>query len=64
VSVVLVIQCAYAVLIVICGLPYSTIFFPHYLINGTIFGKKCVFWFSLGLFLRHFSLCEELCEIL
>jgi hypothetical protein len=38
--------------IAICGLPHSTIFFPHYLINGTIFGKtslntKCVFWFSL-----------------
>jgi hypothetical protein len=26
--------------IVICGLPRSTIFFPHYLINGTIFEKK------------------------
>ena len=40
--------------IVICGLPRSTIFFPHYLINGTIFEKKllktkCVFWFSLQL---------------
>jgi hypothetical protein len=38
--------------IVICGLPRSTIFFPHYLINGKIFGKtllnmKCVFWFFL-----------------
>jgi len=40
--------------VVICGLP-STIFFPHYLINGTNFGggggellnTKCVFWFSL-----------------
>jgi hypothetical protein len=35
--------------IVICGLPRSTIFFPHFLINGTILGKKkllktkCVF---------------------
>ena len=34
--------------VVICDLPGSTIFFPHYLINGTIFGKKllntkCVF---------------------
>ena len=32
----------------ICGLSGSTIFFPHYLINGTIFRKtllniKCVF---------------------
>jgi len=26
--------------IVICGLPRPTIFFPHYLINGTIFEKK------------------------
>jgi hypothetical protein len=36
------------------GLSGSTIFFPHYLTNGTIFGKKllntkCVFWFSLQL---------------
>jgi hypothetical protein len=34
--------------IVICGLPHSTVFFPHFLINGTIFGEKlldikCVF---------------------
>jgi len=34
--------------IVICDLPHCTIFFPQYLINGTIFGKnltniKCVF---------------------
>ena len=34
--------------IVICGQSRSTIFFPHYLINGTIFGEKllntkCVF---------------------
>jgi hypothetical protein len=33
---------------VICGLPYSTIFFPYYLINGKILEKKllntnCVF---------------------
>ena len=28
--------------IVICGLPRSTIFFPHYLINGKIFGKKVI----------------------
>jgi hypothetical protein len=39
---------------VICGLYGSTIFFPHYLINGTIFGKmllniKRVFRFSLQL---------------
>ena len=28
--------------IVICGLPRSTIFSPHYLINGAIFEKKKV----------------------
>ena len=38
----------------ICGLSRSTVFFPHYLINDTIFEKmllntKCVFWFSLQL---------------
>jgi hypothetical protein len=26
--------------IVICGLAGSTVFFPHYLINGTILEKK------------------------
>jgi len=26
--------------IVVCGLPSSTVFFLHYLINGTIFGKS------------------------
>ena len=36
--------------IVICGLSGSTIFFPHYLINGTIFGRvtkhqTCFFYF-------------------
>jgi len=40
--------------IFICGLSSCTIFFPHYLRNGTIFEKmllniKCVFWFSLQL---------------
>jgi hypothetical protein len=41
--------------VVICGLPRSTIFFSHYLINGTIFEKKklldtkCVFRFSIQL---------------
>ena len=35
--------------IAICSLPRSTVFCPHYLINGTISGKKslntkCVFW--------------------
>ena len=28
--------------IAICGLPSSTIFFQHYLLNGTIFGGKKV----------------------
>jgi hypothetical protein len=28
--------------IVICGLPRSTIFFPRFLINGTIFEKKVI----------------------
>jgi hypothetical protein len=28
--------------IVICGLSGSTVFFPHDLINGTIFGKKVI----------------------
>jgi hypothetical protein len=40
------------IVIVICDLSRSRIFFPHYLINGTIFEKKllntkCVFWFSV-----------------
>jgi hypothetical protein len=35
-----------------CAILSSTVFFPHYLLNGTIFRKKCywarnVFWFSL-----------------
>ena len=41
--------------IVICGLSCCTIYSPHYLMNGTIFGKKLlnrkyVFWFSLLIF--------------
>jgi hypothetical protein len=28
--------------IVTCGLPHSTVFFPHYLINGMIFEKKII----------------------
>jgi len=45
-------------LIFISGLPYSTIFFSHYLINGRIFGKKkvighkiCV-WITSTIFVR------------
>jgi hypothetical protein len=39
--------------------PWLHHIFPHYLINGKIFGKKllyikCVFWFSLQFYLRHF----------
>jgi len=33
--------------IVISGLPRSTIFFQHYLINGTIFGKMFIHSFSI-----------------
>ena len=50
--------------IVICGLSSSTIFFPHYLINGTIFEKKllntrCVFWFSLQLLSETFLILRR-----
>jgi hypothetical protein len=43
--------------------------FPHYLINGTTFEKtkllniKCVFLFSLHIWLKHFLFDEELSEI-
>ena len=45
---------AHAPFYIICGLSVSARFFPHYLINSTIFGKtllniKCVFWFSVQL---------------
>ena len=45
---------------------YST--FPHYLINGTIFGKnllniKCVFWFSLQILSEIFLIPRKLNEI-
>jgi hypothetical protein len=47
--------------IAVCGLSGCTIFFPHYLINGTIFGKtllntKYVFWFSLQLLFETFDI--------
>ena len=50
--------------IVICGLSSSTIFFPHYLINGTIFGKrllntKCLFWFSVQLLSETFLILRR-----
>jgi len=45
--------------IVICGLPGSAIFFPHYLINDTITEKKLLnakyaFLFSLQFFSERF----------
>ena len=51
--------------IVICGLSGSTIFFPHYLINGTIFGgeggsiqhEMC--WFSLQLLYENFLIISR-----
>jgi len=50
--------------IVICGLPRSTIFFPHYLINGTFFEKtllniQCVFRFSLQLLSETFFILRR-----
>ena len=39
---VFVAECNAPYFIVVCGLPGCTIFFPHYLINGTIFEKR--FW--------------------
>jgi len=30
--------------VVVCGLSSCTVFFPHYLINGTIFEKKRRYW--------------------
>jgi hypothetical protein len=35
--------------IVICGLPGSTIFFPHFLTHGTIFEKKKVIKYKICL---------------
>jgi hypothetical protein len=54
--------------IAVCGLSGSSIFFPHYLTNGTIFeidllNIKCVFGF-LYVCLKYFSLEEEFGEIL
>ena len=50
--------------IVICVQPRSTIFSPHYLINGTIFEKKllntkCVFLFSLQLLYETFLIIRR-----
>ena len=50
--------------IVICGLRGSTVFFPHYLTNGTIFGGgllniKSVFEFSLQLLSETFLILKR-----
>jgi len=50
--------------IVICGLSGSTIFFPRYLISGTIFrkyllNKKCAFCFSLKLLSETFLILRR-----
>jgi len=48
--------------------PAVQYFFPHYLINGTIFDRnllnmKCVFRFSLQLLSEPFFVLEEMSEI-
>ena len=54
--------------IVICGLPSSTVFFPHCLINGTII-EKTPWTSSMGFdilknfCLKHFSFYEEFRKI-
>ena len=50
---------------VICDLPGSANFFPLYLINGTIFGKKlsnikCVFWFPLQILSETFLIPRKI----
>jgi len=50
--------------IVICSLHRSGIFFPHFLINGTIFRKivtihKSTFWFSLQLLSETFLIVRR-----
>jgi hypothetical protein len=59
----------YVSYIVICGLYGSTIFFPHYLINGTIFTKTLLnkdtcFYFLYNFCPKHFSFYEEFRKIL
>jgi hypothetical protein len=53
-----------------CSLSVPAIFFPHYLTNGTIFGKKS-YWtqnvcfdFLYNVCPKHFSFYEEFDEIL
>ena len=48
--------------------PVCTIFFPHYLINRTIFGKellgiKCAFWYSLQVLSETFLILTRISEI-
>jgi hypothetical protein len=55
--------------IALCALPRSTIFPPHYLTNGTIFGEKslktkCVFWFSLQLLSETFQISRIQLDII
>jgi hypothetical protein len=56
--------------IVICSLPGSTIFFPHYLKNGKIFRKKkgiehnMCFDFLYEFCLKHFSFYETERDVL
>ena len=54
--------------IVICGPTGCTVFFPHYLINGTIFEKSywiqnVCFDFLYNFCLKHLSFWEELSEM-
>ena len=54
--------------IVICGLPLSALFFhiisqTARLSNTKLPNTKCVFWFSLQLYIKHLSLYEELSEM-
>ena len=50
-------------IVICCPVPLYNIF-PHYLINGTIFGKKslntkCVFWFSVQLLSETFLILRR-----
>ena len=77
-------SCTFRLEVVTCSLTYATCTVPpcfhlrplwlhhiflHYLINGTIFGKKllnvkCVFYFLYNFCLKYFSFWEEFSEIL
>ena len=50
--------------VVTCGVCGANIFFPHYLINSTIFGKtlldtKCVSWFPLQILSQKFPIIRK-----